>query len=164
MQRKIHLVAVPKQSQEPGNTRLTLGEYIADKPVNTDIQLIGAAVEAFLRLGADSVTVAEGPGHHRDTELLLFETGLGDHLVHRKVRFVDLNRDGLAKVKLQALFGTRPPMASADRPYFRLHRVDAKSEDASLDRRDFEHEKHVRNCSRLPLRLAEKCPPLGRNP
>ncbi len=31
-----------------------------------------------------------------------FETGLGDHLIHRKVRFVDLNRDGLAKVKLQA--------------------------------------------------------------
>ena len=30
MQRKIHLVAVPKQAQEPGNTRLTIGEYIAD--------------------------------------------------------------------------------------------------------------------------------------
>jgi uncharacterized protein (DUF362 family) len=70
--------------------------------VNTDTQLIGAAVEAFLRLGAASVTVAEGPGHHRDTELLLYQTGLGDHLVHRKVRFVDLNRDGLSKVKLQA--------------------------------------------------------------
>jgi uncharacterized protein (DUF362 family) len=79
-----------------------LVEYIADKPVNTDTQLIGAAVEAFLRLGAASVTVAEGPGHHRDTELLLFQTGLGDHLIHRRVRFVDLNRDGLAKVKLQA--------------------------------------------------------------
>jgi uncharacterized protein (DUF362 family) len=79
-----------------------LVEYSADKPVNTDTQLIGAAVETFLRLGAASVTVAEGPGHHRDTELLLFQTGLGDHLVHRKVRFVDLNRDGLAKIKLQA--------------------------------------------------------------
>jgi uncharacterized protein (DUF362 family) len=77
-------------------------EYIADKPVNTDTHLIGAAVEAFLRLGAASVAVAEGPGHHRDTELLLFQTGLGDHLSHRRVRFVDLNRDGLAKIKLQA--------------------------------------------------------------
>jgi uncharacterized protein (DUF362 family) len=46
-------------------------EYIPGKPVNTDARLIGAAVEAFLRLGAASVTVAEGPGHHRDTELLL---------------------------------------------------------------------------------------------
>src|SRR3989475_6642926 len=79
-----------------------LVEYIADKPVNTDTQVIGAAVEAFLRLGAASVTVAEGPGHHRDTELLLLQTGLDDHLIHRRVRFVDLNCDGLAKVKLQA--------------------------------------------------------------
>ena len=79
-----------------------LVEYISGKPVNTDPHLIGAAAETFLRLGAASVTVAEGPGHHRDTELLLFQTGLGDHLIHRKVRFVDLNRDGLAKIRLQA--------------------------------------------------------------
>ena len=32
-------------------------EYIPGKPVNTDPQLIGAAAEAFLRLGAASVTV-----------------------------------------------------------------------------------------------------------
>src|SRR5256886_10138220 len=72
-----------------------LVEYIPGRPVNTDTQLIGAAAEAFLRLGAASVTVAEGPGHHRDTELLLHQTGLGDHLAHRKIRFVDLNRDEL---------------------------------------------------------------------
>ena len=77
-------------------------EYIPGKPVNTDAQLIGAAVEAFLRLGAASVTVAEGPGHHRDTELLLYQTGLGDQLAHRKITFVDLNRDELIKTKLQA--------------------------------------------------------------
>src|SRR5262245_28747593 len=55
-------------------------EYIPGKPVNTNSQLIGAAAESFLRLGAGSVTVAEGPGHHRDTELLLYETGLADQL------------------------------------------------------------------------------------
>src|SRR2546430_64648 len=77
-------------------------EYIPRKPVNTDAQLIGAAAEAFLRLGATSVTVGEGPGHHRDTELLLYETGLGDQLAHRKVAFVDLNRDQLIKTRLQA--------------------------------------------------------------
>lgn len=77
-------------------------EYIRGKPVNTDTQLIGAAVEAFLRLDAASVTVGEGPGHHRDTDLLLYETGLGDHLTHRKIGFVDLNRDDLIKTKLQA--------------------------------------------------------------
>src|SRR5436309_10397749 len=77
-------------------------EYIPGRPVNTDSRLIGAAAEAFLRLDAASVTVAEGPGHHRDTDLLLHETGLGDQLAHRKIAFVDLNRDELIKTKLQA--------------------------------------------------------------
>src|SRR5438093_2890188 len=77
-------------------------EYLPGKPVNTDAQLIGAAAEAFLRLDAASVTVGEGPGHHRDTDLLLYETGLADQLAHRKVAFVDLNRDELIKTKLQA--------------------------------------------------------------
>src|SRR6266478_231333 len=77
-------------------------EYIPGKPVNTDTQLIGAAGEAFLRLDAASVTVGEGPGHHRDTDLLLHETGLGDQLAHRKIAFVDLNRDELIKTRLQA--------------------------------------------------------------
>jgi uncharacterized protein (DUF362 family) len=76
-------------------------EYIPGRPVNTDPQLIGAAAEAFLRLRAASVTVAEGPGHHRDTELLVHETGLADQLQHRKLSFVDLNRDELVKTKLQ---------------------------------------------------------------
>jgi uncharacterized protein (DUF362 family) len=79
-----------------------LVEYIPGRPVNTDTQLIGAAAETFLRLGASSVTVAEGPGHHRDTELLLQQTSLGDHLAHRNIRFVDLNRDELIKTKLEA--------------------------------------------------------------
>src|SRR5437870_6664544 len=79
-------------------------EYIPGKPINTDAQLIGAAADAFLRLGAASVTVAEGPGHHRDTELLLDETALSDQLVHRKIPFVDLNRDEVIKTKLQAKY------------------------------------------------------------
>jgi uncharacterized protein (DUF362 family) len=70
--------------------------------VNTDAYLIGAAAEAFLRLGAASVVVGEGSGHSRDTELLLDQTGLGDRLAARKVRFVDLNRDALIKTKLRA--------------------------------------------------------------
>src|SRR6266568_8532365 len=77
-------------------------EYIPGKPVNTDAHLIGAAAEAFLRLDAATVTVGEGPGHHRDTDLLVHETGLGDQLARRKIAFVDLNRDELIKTKLQA--------------------------------------------------------------
>src|SRR6516162_1544536 len=72
-------------------------EYIPGKPVNTDAQLIAAAAEAFFRLGAAAITVAEGPGHHRDTELLVFETGLADQLRNRKIQFIDLNRDDLIK-------------------------------------------------------------------
>src|SRR5438093_1768987 len=77
-------------------------EYILGRPLNTDTQLVGAAAEAFLRLDAASVTVGEGPGHHRDTNLLLYETGLADQLAHRKIKFVDLNRDELIKTKLHA--------------------------------------------------------------
>jgi len=77
-------------------------EYIPGRPVNTESHLIGATAEAFLRLDAASITVGEGPGHHRDTELLLHETALADQLTQRKINFVDLNRDELIKTKLQA--------------------------------------------------------------
>ena len=79
-----------------------LVEAIPGKPVNTDPQVIGAAAEAFLRLGAISVTVGEGPGHHRDTYLVVHETGLADQLRHRRIPFVDLNRDELIKTTLRA--------------------------------------------------------------
>lgn len=79
-----------------------LVDHVPGKPVSTHQQLVGAAAEAFLRLGAGSVLVAEGPGHHRDTELLLYESGLGEHLKHRNIAFVDLNRDELVKTRLKA--------------------------------------------------------------
>src|SRR5438093_598718 len=81
-------------------------EYILGRPLNTDTQLVGAAAEAFLRLDAASVTVGEGPGHHRDTNLLLYETGLADQLAQRNIRFVDLNRDELIRTKLQANYSS----------------------------------------------------------
>src|SRR5215813_10419535 len=46
-----------------------LVEYIAEAEVNTNPVLVSAAAEAFRRLGARSVVVAEGPGHQRDTYL-----------------------------------------------------------------------------------------------
>jgi uncharacterized protein (DUF362 family) len=78
-----------------------LVEAIPGKPVNTDPQLIGSAAEAFLKLGASSVTVGEGPGHHRDTYLVVHETGLADQLRQRRIPFVDLNRDELIKTTLR---------------------------------------------------------------
>jgi len=39
--------------------------------VNTHPAVVGAVREAFLRLGAGSVRVAEGPGHERDSEAIV---------------------------------------------------------------------------------------------
>jgi uncharacterized protein (DUF362 family) len=71
-------------------------------PVNTHPLLVTAAAECFRRLDARSVTVAEGPGHQRDTQLVLHETGFRDDLASHRIPFVDLNRDELVKIRLRA--------------------------------------------------------------
>ncbi len=81
-----------------------LVEYIPGVEVNTNAVLVGATVDAMLRLGASEVVVAEGPGHQRDTYLVLVESGLDEQLLLRRVRFVDLNRDDLAEVQLRACY------------------------------------------------------------
>jgi uncharacterized protein (DUF362 family) len=81
-----------------------LVEYITGVDVNTNPILVGAAAEAFLRLGARGVVVGEGPGHQRDTYLVLIESGLEAQLRLQHIRFVDLNRDELAKVPTRANF------------------------------------------------------------
>jgi uncharacterized protein (DUF362 family) len=81
-----------------------LVEYIAGVEVNTNPILVGAAAEAFLRLGASAVVVGEGPGHQRDTYLALIESGLDAQLRSQHIRFVDLNRDELVKVPTGASF------------------------------------------------------------
>ncbi len=73
-------------------------------PVNTNSVLVGAAARCFLRLGAARVVIGEGPGHQRDTELVLLTTGLRPHLTERKIEFVDLNRDEVSKVGLKASY------------------------------------------------------------
>ena len=45
-------------------------------PVNTNASIIGAAARCFLRLGANRVVIGEGPGHQRDTELVVQAAGL----------------------------------------------------------------------------------------
>jgi len=79
-----------------------LVEYHSDRPVNTHAKLVAAAVEAFRSFDAAEVTVAEGPGHRRDTELLLEESGLGSALRSVRANFVDLNLDPIHPVKLNA--------------------------------------------------------------
>lgn len=81
-----------------------LVEYIPGVEVNTNPWLVGAAANAFLRLGAGKVIVGEGPGHQRDTQLVVAESGLERHLKDRKITFVDLNRDDLVRVKTESSY------------------------------------------------------------
>src|SRR5208337_3427334 len=69
-----------------------LVDYAAGDAINTHPLLVLAAAESFRRMGAKSVVVAEGPGHQRDTELVLSQSGYQQSLRDQKIRFVDLNR------------------------------------------------------------------------
>jgi uncharacterized protein (DUF362 family) len=73
-------------------------EFREGKPVTTNPAVIKAAIELVRHLGAGSVTVAEGPGHMRDTEYLLAVTGIGAICKEMEVPYVDLNLDDLDKL------------------------------------------------------------------
>ena len=59
----------------------------------TNPSVVFAAAEAFLKLGADKIIVAEGAGHCRDTYRILEESGFDAIFNHPKITFVDLNYD-----------------------------------------------------------------------
>ncbi len=79
-----------------------LVEYDDARRVNTHPIMVAAAVEAFRSYDAADVVVAEGPGHRRDMEMLLGQSGLEQALDDVKASFVDLNLDGIAPVALGA--------------------------------------------------------------
>ncbi|HEV2416522.1 MAG TPA: DUF362 domain-containing protein [Terriglobia bacterium] len=79
-----------------------LVDYIPGAEINTHPLLITAAAECFRRFGAKQVVVAEGPGHQRDTQLLLRATGVDQKLKDQGIPFVDLNRDAVVKTRLRA--------------------------------------------------------------
>jgi uncharacterized protein (DUF362 family) len=95
-----------------------LVEYIPGTEVNTAPRLVGAAASAFLALGAKLVLVGEGPGHQRDTFLVLAEGGLEKELQSRRIRFVDLNRDEIRQVRVQSAFTGLDRLCSRG-PYWR---------------------------------------------
>ncbi|MCW5979564.1 MAG: DUF362 domain-containing protein [Bryobacteraceae bacterium] len=77
-----------------------LVEYSSAAPINTHPIVVAAAADALYSLGAAEVVVADGPGHVRDTMLLLDESGLRSALGSlRDVRFVDLNTDSVRRVR-----------------------------------------------------------------
>jgi uncharacterized protein (DUF362 family) len=81
-----------------------LVDYAPRQAINTHPLLVVTAAECFRRLGAKGIVVAEGPGHQRDTQLVLVESGYHQHLRERQIRFVDLNRDDLIRTSLRASY------------------------------------------------------------
>jgi uncharacterized protein (DUF362 family) len=75
-------------------------EYENDNVINTHPAVVGAAIQAFKQLGARVVTVAEGPGHRRDTDGLLLSSGLLPYMKATGTEFIDLNLDDTRKVRL----------------------------------------------------------------
>ncbi len=70
-----------------------LVEWHRDKVINTNPTFVGAVIELCKREGAAEVIVAEGPGHWRNVEYLVTESGLGEVLAKHQVPFVDINHD-----------------------------------------------------------------------
>lgn len=67
--------------------------------INTHPAVVYGASQAFLKLGAAKVIVGEGPGHCRDTLLLLEECGLAEVLWEDRIPFVDLNYDQIHTIR-----------------------------------------------------------------
>ena len=66
--------------------------------INTNPAVVVAAAEAFKKLDAGQVTVAEAQGHRRDSQLVLDESGMGRALLEAGLTFVDLNHDDFVEV------------------------------------------------------------------
>src|SRR5262249_7540862 len=75
-----------------------LVEFHKDKVINTDPRVVNAVIDLCKREGASEIIVAEGPGHWRNVEFLVAESGLGDVLKKQQVRFVDINHDEPVKL------------------------------------------------------------------
>jgi len=75
-----------------------LVEYHRNKVINTDPRFVDAVIQLCKSEGAAEVVVAEGPGHWRNVQYLVNESGLGDVLRKHGVRFVDINHDEPVKV------------------------------------------------------------------
>ncbi len=74
-----------------------LVEYDANTAINTHPLIVHAAFEAFRKLGAADVRIAEGPGHRRGTLDLADAAGYFSTVAKFEDSFTDLNTDAVAK-------------------------------------------------------------------
>lgn len=77
-----------------------LVEFEPDSVINTNPMVVHAAYEAFLALGAESVRIAEGPGHRRNTLDLADGAGYFKTVPGFEDLFTDLNTDDVSRVHL----------------------------------------------------------------
>jgi uncharacterized protein (DUF362 family) len=75
-----------------------LVEYNREKVINTDPRVVDAVIALCKKEGASTIVVAEGPGHWRNAQFLVKESGLGEILERHGVRFVDINHDEPVKL------------------------------------------------------------------
>jgi uncharacterized protein (DUF362 family) len=74
-----------------------LVEYDDNTVINTHPVVVHAAYEAFRKLGAADVRIAEGPGHRRGTLDLADAAGYFGTMAKFEDAFTDLNTDAVAK-------------------------------------------------------------------
>src|SRR5580704_17609862 len=75
-----------------------LVEFDPATAINTHTMVVHAACEAFHRLGAAEVKIAEGPGHRRATLDLADAAGYFDTVPHFEDSFTDLNLDEVSRL------------------------------------------------------------------
>lgn len=87
-----------------GKTVLLKPNFVGSDPqgmTNTHPVVVGAAREAFLRLGASVVLIGEGPAMDRDTQAVIESILLREYLGPLSKIFVDLNVDDVERVSLE---------------------------------------------------------------
>ncbi|MCU1273790.1 MAG: hypothetical protein JWO48_1221 [Bryobacterales bacterium] len=75
-----------------------LVEFESGAVIHTEVEILAAAVALFESLGAREIIIGEGPGHRRDAMFLAEEAGYRAGIPRFEERFVDLNRDDVARV------------------------------------------------------------------
>lgn len=100
---KPHLASFPKEAFSGKRiiVKPNMVEYRENNLVNTNKEVVRAAIQFADYMGAKEIIVAEGPGHMRDTEFLLEAMGIGPMLKKLSIPFVDLNLDDVEPVDNQ---------------------------------------------------------------